>query len=123
MQRLSSQLVLREKESELLFRGEAYRQAIASYYYAIPSRPELPRRLADLEKDPRFLLKRHIRHLYPEPMAGEWRLLTDGQGRVVGVASTSAQMPLKTANFPMQFSEFEAAAQYSEWRFVFQPGQ
>lgn len=122
MQVLNSSVVQRENESELLFRGEAYIQAIASYYHAIPGRPEYPRRLADLEKDPRFLFKRHIRTLYGEPISGEWRLLTNAEGRVVGVASSSASRPLKSGNFSERFSEFSDAQHYHDWQFIFRPG-
>ncbi len=119
---LSSRVMQRENENELLFRGEAYMQAIASYYHAVPERPEYPRRLSDLENDPRFLLKRHIRRLYDEPISGEWKLLTNGEGRIVGVASASAAQPVKIGHFPEHFSEFSDASHYYDWQFVFHPG-
>jgi type II secretory pathway pseudopilin PulG len=119
---LTSRVTQRENENELLFRGDAYIQAIASYYHAVPGRPEYPRRLSDLENDPRFLLKRHIRRLYDEPVSGEWNLLTNAEGEIIGVASFSMLPPLKIGNFPKHFDEFTDSQHYSDWQFVFRPG-
>ena len=69
-----ARIVQADREAELLFRGQAYRRAIESYYRA---NGVYPRALEDLLKDPRFPSKRHIRSLYPDPMGkGQaWLLL------------------------------------------------
>lgn len=118
---LNSRITRSEKETQLLFRGAAYLQAIASYHNAVPERPAYPQQLSDLEKDPRFLLKRHIRQLYPEPFAGEWRLLRDKGGGIIGVASPSHEAPLKVSNFAGKFVEFSNAKSYSDWEFIHIP--
>lgn len=118
---LNSRLVRVEQEQALLFRGMAYRNAIASYYYAKPAR-QYPRRLDALVKDPRFLHKRHLRQRYTDPIGkGDWLLLKDSKGGITGVASPSRTMPLKQANFPEELQHFEGAAQYRDWLFEFRP--
>uniref|UniRef100_Q47B32 Transmembrane protein n=1 Tax=Dechloromonas aromatica (strain RCB) TaxID=159087 RepID=Q47B32_DECAR len=110
----------REKEKELLFAGEEYRQAIASYVDNSPGDPQYPVKLADLLQDPRFPMPvRHLRRLYPEPMSldGQWQLIRR-QGRIVGVASPSSAPPIKVAGFPPEQAEFENAVRYADWQFI-----
>lgn len=116
-----SRIIRSDKEQELLFRGQAYLKAIESYYRSVPQNPAYPRHLSDLEKDPRFLLKRHIRQLYSEPFAEEWRLLTNSDGKIVGVASSSLHTPIKSDNFPIEFSAFTATEHYADWEFIYTP--
>ena len=61
--RLTSTILKREKEKELLFRGQAYANAIESYYLASKTTKSFPRNLKDLLKDTRYLKKRHLRKL------------------------------------------------------------
>lgn len=118
--------VKREKEQELLFVGNQYRQAIASYYQRSPgSVKQYPRSLADLLEDPRSLnTVRHLRRLYRDPITGEaeWGLARDGQG-IVGVHSLSHEEPLKKSGFDHRDTAFEGKAQYSDWVFAFKPMQ
>ena len=111
-----------DRESELLFRGFAYRNAIRSFHLVHGT---FPRTLEDLEKDPRFPSKRHIRKLYRDPMAkeekGEWRLLMAAGGGIAGVSSASGEEPLKKANFPLELEKFTGAQSYSEWIFEYTP--
>ncbi len=117
---LNSRLVRAEQEQELLFRGLAYRNAIASYYYAKPAR-RYPRSLDVLVKDPRFLHKRHLRQRYTDPISKEeWSILKNDRGGITGVASRSQATPLKQANFPSELAHFAGAEQYREWIFEFQ---
>ena len=60
----------RAREAELLFIGQQFQRAIASYYRAGPS-PAFPRSLDALLKDSRvpFML-RHLRRLYRDPLTG-----------------------------------------------------
>lgn len=116
-----SQMMLREKEAELLFRGDQYVNAIQSYYEV---RGQLPFNLEDLKNDPRFLNRHHIRELYPDPMVPgdiEWSLIRDGNGAITGVASSSDSETIKRANFPMRYSHFTGLERYSDWKFVFDP--
>ena len=114
-------IVRADREAELLFRGQAYRNAIGSFYQ---SNGAFPRSLEDLPKDPRSASKRHIRALYPDPMSKgekrEWRLI-QAVGGISGVASASTEEPLKQANFPKEFEKFTGAKSYSEWVFEYTP--
>jgi len=113
----------RDRESQLLFAGDAIRAAIASYYAAGPAH-QLPRELADLVQDERApLVRRHLRRVYADPMTGraDWELLRDPDGGIYGVRSTSALEPIKRANFPDADAEFNGATCYCDWRFEFSP--
>ncbi|MBW2018320.1 MAG: type II secretion system protein [Deltaproteobacteria bacterium] len=66
-----STTVKREKEKELLFRGDQIRRAIESYYLSNPGSggAKYPLSLAHLLKDPRYHdVRRHLRKLYRDPM-------------------------------------------------------
>ncbi len=120
-----STIVKREKEEELLFRGDRIRRAIQLYYDNSPNgRFAYPERLQDLLKDPRFIgVKRYIRKIYKDPMTheGEWELILDNKGHIKGVYSKSKDKPLKTGGFPQEYSDFEKARSYSDWKFVYIP--
>lgn len=111
----------REREEELLFRGLAYRDAIGSYYRAVPAQPAYPRSIDELLNDPRFAKRRHLRQAYADPTGGEWRLIASDGGRIMGVASRSEQVPLKRAYLPKEITQFSDAKRLSEWEFVFLP--
>lgn len=115
-------IVQSDREAELLFRGEAYRRAIQSFYQ---SNGAYPRQLEDLLKDPRSASRRHLRALYKDPFGrekkGEWTIVLAKDGGIAGVASTSSEEPLKRANFPKQFEKFAAAKSYKEWIFEYVP--
>ncbi len=119
----TSRIVKADKELELLFRGQAYVEAIASYYSAQPKQPIYPRYLSELESDSRFLKKRHIRRLYPEPFANNWQLLRNAEGGIIGVASSSAAPPLKVANFPKGLEFFSGSEHYHQWQFLYLPSK
>lgn len=118
---LTSRTAQAGRETELIFRGLAYQKAIKSYYQ---SGGTFPRNLEDLLKDPRSPNRRHMRALYPDPMAKEgqeWLLIHSAGGGIAGVASKSKQEPFKKANFPKGLEKFENAATYSEWIFEYIP--
>lgn len=119
---LDSAAVRAEREAELLFRGLAYRAAIASYYRASPDHT-FPRKLAHLLEDPRLPGRRHLRGLYPDPMTedGEWTLVRAADGGIAGVASRSTRTPRKRAGFPPGLETFETAETYADWVFEFGP--
>jgi len=113
----------RERETQLLFVGHAFRDAIASYYL---SGNQLPRELDDLLRDERLPLpRRHLRRIYPDPMTGhpDWQLLRDADGGIYGVSSSSQGVPLKRANFSDADAAFDDAPCYCDWRFEFQPSR
>ena len=114
----------RDKEKELLFIGEEYRRAIASYYDQSPGDPQYPPRLADLVGDPRFPMPvRHLRRLYADPMStdGQWEVIRR-DGRIVGIASRSTQAPIKIGDFPAEQAEFAGASHYADWQFLHKGG-
>lgn len=118
----ASHTAQREKEAELLFRGEQIRNAIASYYR---KEQRYPQALAELLEDKRFPMPvRHLRRLYRDPMSGEtdWGLVeVPGGGAVMGVYSRSEDPPIKTGNFSAKNPEFEKATKYADWKFVHSP--
>ena len=115
----------REREKELLFIGQAYRNAIGSYYENSPSTAkQFPQTLQDLILDTRFpIVKRHIRQLYADPFARDkdWNFVLQ-QGKITGVYSNSTLKPIKKAGLPKEFEALDAAEKYEEWRFVYVPG-
>lgn len=112
----------RVKESELLFVGEAYRQAIRNYYSAPGPTKQYPKSLEDLLLDTRQTqLTRHLRKLYPDPMTGkaEWGLIRDAESQQInGVYSLAPGEPLKQQGFDSRQKDFENAKSYGDWRFV-----
>ena len=135
----------REGEKELLFIGEQYRNAIASYHKDGPNGlKQFPATLNDLLLDKRFANpKRHIRQLYKDPFyngenvkkessetfssnlnesseSTQWGLIIQ-QSRITGVHSLSNAAPIKKTGFSPQNAAFSDATQYSEWVFNFAP--
>ena len=111
----------REKEEQLLFVGDQYRRAIASYYGVIPpgGARSLPRSIDDLLNDKRFTTPvHHLRKAYPDPMTGQldWDLVMAGGG-FSGVRSRSTLEPFKKGGFPERYRAFEGRGSYAEWGF------
>lgn len=114
----------RAKESELLWAGNQYARAIRSYFRSSPGAKAYPRALADLLVDNRFpQAVHHLRQPYRDPLSpnGEWGLIKNARGEIVGVHSTAEGDPLRRANFPLAWPEFENAQSYADWRFVADP--
>lgn len=112
----------REKEEQLLFVGDQYRRAIASYYNTLPagSVRTLPANLEVLLNDQRFPTPvQHLRKSYEDPMTGttEWGLVME-RGGIAGVYSQSDKQPFKTTGFAPVYKSFEGKAIYSDWKFV-----
>lgn len=113
----------REREQQLLFVGDAYRQAIRHYYFgAPPGTPRtLPTSLEALLEDERYpMAVHHLRRLYPDPITGknEWGELRIGNF-IAGVFSLSEAHPIKQANFPAGLASLSEKSSYKEWVFVF----
>ncbi len=114
----------REREQELLFVGEQYRQAIRRYYNAAPGAQRgYPTSLELLLEDDRYPIPvRHLRRAYPDPITGkaEWGLLKAGD-RILGVYSLSENAPLKQAGFTRAHEAFKDATSYKDWVFAYIP--
>jgi type II secretory pathway pseudopilin PulG len=133
-----SNVVLRDKEEELIFRGDQYRQAIELYYKAILVGPQYPNSIDDLLIDSRTPTgKRHLRQRYKDPISGEdfVEIRDITTNRIIGVHSPSDKQPLKQsgfspiysakptpllprAGFPTDPNDFDQKGKYSEWLFV-----
>lgn len=115
----------REKERELLFVGEQFRNAIMRYHAATPAgQARYPRRFEDLIEDRRLpVARRHLRRLYPDPITGadQWGLVPAPDGGIAGVFSLSEKVPLKRTGFEGAEAAFEKAERYSDWKFVYVP--
>lgn len=131
-----SQVMQREREAELLFRGDQYRRAIESYYATGHGGVGIyPRTIDDLLKDPRSLqTKRHLRKAYLDPFTNaEFELIGAGGdvggesvavqnlGRIKGVRSTSTLTPFRQDGFPEEYEKFKGAASYDKWEFIYTP--
>ncbi|HVW65477.1 MAG TPA: type II secretion system protein [Nitrosospira sp.] len=117
----------REKEVELMFVGEQFRQAIESYYESSPGTPKrYPDTLERLLADDRFpTVRRHLRKIFFDPMTGksEWALIQKPGVGIIGVHSLSSQKPFKRANFPARYEAFADAVNYQDWEFIYLPGE
>jgi type II secretory pathway pseudopilin PulG len=112
----------RERETQLLFAGDAIRMAIGRYYTAGHQYPvSLQLLLAD-DRSP--VPKRYLRRLYVDPMTGnaDWTPIyaSDGIG-IMGVASASKLVPLKRKGFASLDAMFEDTDCYCSWQFVYVP--
>ena len=121
-----SQAAQREKERELLFVGEQFRQAIALYYWRTPGGAhQYPKDLEALLEDKRWpVTQRYLRRLYRDPVTGttDWGVVeAPGGAGIMGVYSKSGEIPIKTAGFPARWASFQDARNYSDWKFVFSP--
>lgn len=111
----------REREADLLFIGDQYRQAIRSYYELDPAQPRLPQSLDDLLEDNRRPnVVRHLRRVWRDPLTGRPFVLIrepDTQG-IAGIYSPAPGHPFKNAGFAAKDEAFKDAKSYAEWRFV-----
>lgn len=118
-----SQDAQREKERELLFVGDQYRQAVALYYHRTPGIVKsYPAKLEDLISDNRYNPPQHyLRKLYRDPVLNQknWGIITAPEGGIMGVHSLSDASPIKTANFGYADQAFEGATKYSDWQFIY----
>jgi type II secretory pathway pseudopilin PulG len=118
-----SAVVLRDKEEELLFRGDQFRQAIQRYY-SLGGRNQYPPSIDELLKDSRTIEgKRHLRRKFKDPITGEdfVEIRDTLSKRIIGVHSSSDKEPFKQGNFPELYPEFNGVTKYSEWKFQLLP--
>jgi len=114
----------REKERELLFVGNQFRDAVASYYNKSPGAKVYPKKLEDLLEDKRFPMpQRHLRRVYMDPMTGkaDWALIEAPGGGFMGVHSLSEETPVKSGNFDAKDQAFDDAENYTKWMFTYSP--
>jgi len=86
----------REREVELVFRGQQISAALQAYHEAIPEQKIYPNSLDDLLQDQRAAtVKHHLRKAWPDPITGQdWGLVRDENQGIRGVFSTSTKAPL-----------------------------
>lgn len=108
----------REREAELLARGNEIRRAIADYAAVDGT---LPPSLDDLLTDRRGTEPRHhLRRLYADPFTGrpDWRLLRDAGGRIRGVASRDMRVAWKRSAVAATVAAGHSPPRVGDWEFV-----
>lgn len=117
----------RDKERELLFIGNQFRQAIGEYYEHTPGQQRrYPLELAELLKDPRYpSTQRYLRRIYTDPITGSenWGVIRGPDGEIYGVYSQSKEEPIRKGNFSLADRNFAGKTKYADWVFMHVPGQ
>ena len=120
----------REKETDLLFCGDEIRRAIETYHAKNNAGINpFPTRIEWLLRDPhQATIHRYLRRVCADPMqardpndpekAGDWALILDAKGQIVGVHSESMREPLKRSGFAPLYENFREARHYADWRFI-----
>jgi type II secretory pathway pseudopilin PulG len=120
---LTSHAMQRDKEADLLFVGQQYRQAIAAYYERSPGGAKrFPQKLDDLLQDKRYPnVQRYLRRPYPDPITGktDWGLVEAPGGGIMGVYSLSDAPPVKSGGFFKRDESFNEALRYADWKFFY----
>ncbi|MBE8602737.1 pilus assembly FimT family protein [Pseudomonas cyclaminis] len=120
---LWSSVLQRERELELLARGNEIRRAIGLYY---AHGSTFPRSLEDLVLDRRQpTIKRYLRRVYTDPLTGnaDWGVVPGPGETIMGVFSTAAGTPFKQDNFAALNHSFTGQGSYQGWVFLYGPGQ
>jgi hypothetical protein len=112
----------RQKEAELIWIGNQFRQAIGLYYQRSPGVVKrYPEKLEDLLEDRRFLtIQRYLRQIYRDPITGDakWGVVPSPEGGIMGIYSYSEQSPIKTDQ-ALRSAKSTAAVRYLDWQFVY----
>lgn len=120
---LWSSVLQRERELELLARGNEIRRAIGLYYVAGNT---FPKSLEDLVLDRRQpTIKRYLRRAYDDPLTGtaEWGVVEGPGETIMGVFSNARGTPFKQGNFSVINQGFTGQGSYQGWVFLYGPGQ
>lgn len=119
---VASTTARREREAQLLWVGHEYRDAIGRYWGHKRVYPQALQELVGAAPDASVQV-RYLRRLYPDPMtdALDWVLVPAPNGGIMGVASSSKRVPLKTGQFDEADKDFADATAYSDWQFNFLP--
>jgi len=117
----------REREQQLFFVGEQFRNAIASYYENSPQgAKQYPRTLEGLLKDNRSISPaRHLRRIYQDPITRDvfWGLVKNEKQQIIGVYSLSSESVLIT-NFDDSLITVEVEQRelsYFDLKFIYRP--
>lgn len=106
----------REKEAELIWIGEQFRQAIGLYYHRSTGPVKrYPEKLEDLLEDKRYLtVQRYLRKVYVDPLTGksEWGMVPAPGGGVMGIYSLAAAKPIRS---------IAGATSFRDWQFIYEP--
>ena len=111
----------RERETQLLWAGDAIRLAIANYY---GHGHRYPNSLQDLLVDNRSPVPLHyLRRVYIDPMTNstDWKIVPAAEGGIKGVYSASTLVPIKRQNFPPVDQAFTDRDCYCAWQFIYEP--
>lgn len=116
----------RQKEKELIFIGQQYAAAIASYYENTPGVTKAyPKKITDLLADKRGIkIKRHLRKPFSDPITGKsnWGLVNTNKGGFAGIYSLGQGIPLKQSGFEESLDEqLSGKSSYKEWKFLYIP--
>ena len=120
---LWSSVLQRERELELLARGNEIRRAIGLYFAAGNL---YPKSLDDLVLDRRKpTVQRYLRKVYDDPLSGttDWGVVAGPGDTIMGVFSTAAGTPFKQGNFAVINQGFTGQSSYQGWVFLSGPGQ
>ena len=111
----------RERETELIFIGHQYRDAIGRYLNLNHRYPQTLQELVQ-EENAGPVPAHYLRRLYVDPMtrSADWVLVPAPDGGIMGVASVSAKTPIKTGGFD-DLDDFKDAKTYADWTFAFDP--
>ena len=122
---IASHAAQREKEQELLFVGNQFRQAFGAYYERTPGAVKrFPQSLDELLLDKRHPVPvRHLRKLYADPISGkpQWGLVAAPEGGIMGIHSLSESAPVKTGGFAARDARLDGARRYADWHFTYLP--
>ena len=117
----------REREQQLFFVGEQFRNAIGSYYEnSSQATKQYPKTLESLLKDNRSINPdRHLRQIYNDPITDDvfWGLVKNEQQQIIGVFSTSSEEVLIT-NFDSKVVSVDIEQGiliYSNLKFIYTP--
>ncbi len=117
-----TQQIERQKEADLLRVGDAYAQAIISYYYSTPGPAKrFPKNFNELLEDSRFVnLRRHLRAAYPDPVTGstDWGLVLAPDGGIMGVYSQSQKATWRRTAIELEHCKLSEAERYADWKFI-----
>ena len=116
---LWSSVLQRERELELLTRGNEIRRAIGLYYREGNT---FPKTLADLVLDRRQpTIKRYLRRAYDDPLTGtsDWGVVQGPGETIMGVFSKAKGTPFKQGNFIAANQSFTGQGSYQGWVFLY----
>lgn len=112
----------RDNERELVFIGQQFSAAIASYQRRpAVAPPRYPRTLEELVRDDRTPTPvRHLRKVYVDPITGDsrWGLVRAPDGGIVGVHSLSEREPFPRTQPIAGYSPPPNSKTYRDWRFT-----